>query len=528
MALTLEHLTINLKPSTWRYETLEGRKHRVVPAAMITEGVHAGSDGPILYRSNHLGKRPGVWNHKPIVVYHPMLNGRPASACDPQVLENQKVGILLNTKYDDKLRTECWVDEEKCRTVDSRILDAIDKGEMMELSTGVWVDNEGGPGKWTDGKNYNYEATNLGPDHLALLPDKVGACSIADGAGFLRINEAQRKDPEQVKKLFDLGIVNALVNMGIKVNEMSFSNIRMMLCGAVKEKFGKPGEEWYGWVEDVYPSFFIFYSGGKLYRQGYSATDTKVTLSGDPEEVVRVTEYRTLSGKYVGNESPSKEIDMDRKQRVDGLIGNGADGWSETDREYLTKMPAAQFDKLFPLTTNAGTGTKPPQTPTPPSPSPTPPPNPTPTGPAPKPLTANEALDQLRSVSPEMAEMFSEGLVARDATKKELVGNILKNPNCAFTEAQLNSMPLGSIQAIAKMAIPAQAPTANIFGGHPQFVPPQQPAASYQGAQGAPIGNTAGAQIEGPLDVPVWNESGGEDEAPTRGKTREPAAVGTK
>jgi hypothetical protein len=37
-----------------------------------------------------------------------------------------------------------------------------------------------------NGMEYGRIARNLMPDHLAILPDKIGACSIADGAGLLR------------------------------------------------------------------------------------------------------------------------------------------------------------------------------------------------------------------------------------------------------------------------------------------------------------------------------------------------------
>lgn len=510
MTLVLEHLVMNLKPSKklTRNAKLEGRDHVVVPAAMMTEGVWAGSGGPLLYRNEQLKKRPEVWNNKPLVIYHPTLNGRPVSACDPEVLDTQKIGVILNTRFDDKLRTECWVDIEKAKTVPEgqRILDSIAKGEMMEISTGVFVDNDEKPGKWADGKEYVGEASNLGPDHLALLPDKTGACSIQDGAGFLRVNESfenLRKDPEKVRDLFKQGVVNALVTLGYQLNEMSASTKYQLIAAKLRETFGKPGIDWYGWVEDVMDTFFVYYTGGKLYKLEYTATDTAVTFVGEPEEVVRVTEYRTPNGKYVGNESPTQENHvMDRKSRVDQIIANNVDGFDEGDRGFLTKMSNAKFDKMFPMVGNANS-------PTPPVPTPTTTttPAPTPTGAAtttttvstPVPLSVNEALNQLRNVSPEMAEMFTEGLTLRETTKKTLIGNILKHPQNAFTQAQLEAMPLGSIQTIANMIQPSQP--QNIFGnpGNPGFVPPQ----SFAGAAGAPVGNQA--QVEAPLDVPSWS-----------------------
>ena len=43
-------------------------------------------------------------------------------------------------------------------------------------------------GDW-NGKAYVGIARNYRPDHLAILPDMKGACSIADGAGLCRNHE---------------------------------------------------------------------------------------------------------------------------------------------------------------------------------------------------------------------------------------------------------------------------------------------------------------------------------------------------
>ena len=56
------------------------------------------------------------------------------------------------------------------------------RGEMMEVSTGLFSEIEPKPGVFK-GRHYKGVVRNLRPDHLAILPDSIGACSIADGAG---------------------------------------------------------------------------------------------------------------------------------------------------------------------------------------------------------------------------------------------------------------------------------------------------------------------------------------------------------
>ena len=69
----LEHITNNLQGSQVRHDRMEGREYLVAPMAMITEGVHNGSQGPLYYPWDELSKFPQVWNMKPVVVYHPSI-----------------------------------------------------------------------------------------------------------------------------------------------------------------------------------------------------------------------------------------------------------------------------------------------------------------------------------------------------------------------------------------------------------------------------------------------------------------------
>lgn len=183
-----EHIILNIGGAKPTYQMLEGKRYMVVPMAMLTEGVHAGSNGPLYYPRDELSKTPVVWNHKPIVVYHPEENGKGVSACLPHVIESRKVGLVMNTRFDNKLRAEAWLDEAKLKKVDQRVLNSIQKGEMVEVSTGLFTDNEKKDGEW-GGEKYTHIARNYRPDHLAILPDRKGACSIADGAGLLQLNE---------------------------------------------------------------------------------------------------------------------------------------------------------------------------------------------------------------------------------------------------------------------------------------------------------------------------------------------------
>lgn len=187
--MSFDTLTFNLSNRHLRYDQIDGRKYLVAPMVMITEGVHAGSRGPLYYSKKELAKSASVWNTKPIVVYHPEKNGESVTACSPEILNSRAVGIILNTRFEDgKLKAEAWLDPDKVKKVDDRILLAVLNNRIMEVSTGLYREEDDSIGTWNS-VEYVGVAKGIKPDHLAILPDKIGACSIEDGAGLLQLNQ---------------------------------------------------------------------------------------------------------------------------------------------------------------------------------------------------------------------------------------------------------------------------------------------------------------------------------------------------
>jgi hypothetical protein len=165
--------------------TLEGRPHLVVPMVMLVPGVATGSQGPLLYEAADLKHSVPLWNGRPIVVYHPDMKYSSAAG-HPEVFDAQRIGTVFGARFErGALRADAWIDEGRCALVDNRVLAAVLQGEMMELSTGLFTDNESRRGEHM-GRAYDAVARNHRPDHLAVLPDMRGACSIEDGAGLCR------------------------------------------------------------------------------------------------------------------------------------------------------------------------------------------------------------------------------------------------------------------------------------------------------------------------------------------------------
>jgi len=390
--MKLQHLTTNFSDLV-RHDRMEGREYLVAPMIMAVEGVLNGSDGPLYYPAEEWAKVPAVWNHKPVVVYHPTRNGEHVSACDPDILTNRKVGVIMNTRWEDgKLKAEAWIEKERVGAVDPRVKDALEKNVVMELSTGLYVSSDGVPGEWK-GIPYIGTARNCRPDHLALLPDKVGACSIADGAGFLRANAAWstayindlpdsaflyiesggKKDeegkttPRSLRHLpykDSSGKVDLphLRNALARIPQMDISDQKKeslqkkarailekqqpatqeLSHQAIKEALRQKVSTDKGsavYVEDVFADTFIYEKNGELFRQNYSIKGDTVSVSGIPERVQKKYEYVVLDNEQMIKRiiyRTTKGLEMDKKEAVQALIDGG--GWTEDDREFLMSL----------------------------------------------------------------------------------------------------------------------------------------------------------------------------------------------
>jgi len=430
---SLAHLTFNLDTEVEvRHSTMEGRAHLVVPMVMMVEGVLNGSEGPLLYPGEELAKTPAVWNHKPVVVYHPVINGKGVSACSPDIINTQKIGVIMNTRFEDgKLKADAWIEKDRANKIDDRIIKTLEEKKMMELSTGLFTDNEAAEGEF-NGKAYTSIARNYRPDHLAILPDKIGACSLEDGAGFLRLNEGQ------VEKLSEKARKAYLSVLELISNEISHNEIWSRLQGLIEESRGDNA-----FVSEVFDTFFIYMDEGKLFRQGYSKDNDIVILLGESEEVVRVTEFRKLDGTFVGN--LNKEKEMNKEQKVAHIIKNTK--WEESDKEFLMSMEDAQLDKMVleEKPEDKGEGT----------PAPEGDPVIPPVAEGTEQNDQKETAEQyIANAPPAIRDMLNSSIAVHNAEKAKLVKVITENKLNTFSEANLQGKDLQELKAIATLAQP--------------------------------------------------------------------------
>jgi hypothetical protein len=171
-----------------------GREYLVAPLSLINPGVLPGSRGPLMYTPEDTKLATSAWNGMPITVYHPeSSDGSHVSAGSPGILDKQGVGWIRNATFDGKLRAEGWFDTQKTRQVDKRVYDAIINGKSVELSTGLFTDNDDAPPNAShNGVPFSHYARNHKPDHVAILPDQTGACGVSDGCG-INVNKSSNQ-----------------------------------------------------------------------------------------------------------------------------------------------------------------------------------------------------------------------------------------------------------------------------------------------------------------------------------------------
>lgn len=138
----------------------------------------------ILYPADEIAKSFHTLDRTFAPFKHPMVNGQYVSAREPEAVNEFYVGA-----WNENVRREngrVWLDKvidvEVANRTESgkRLLDAINKGEPIHTSTGIFmeVDDSAEAG-------YSYIAKNMYFDHDAILLDEEGAATPNQGVGMM-------------------------------------------------------------------------------------------------------------------------------------------------------------------------------------------------------------------------------------------------------------------------------------------------------------------------------------------------------
>lgn len=399
----------------YRKETLNGREHWVVPVTLIVPGVLAGNQGPVLYTHDEIRLRPGAWNGMPLTLDHPKDgNNQPITARQPSVLNDKGLGVLLNATVNGKLSGEAWFDVENTRRVEPEIIKRLEKGDKVEISTGLYMEIAKQEGTHNEsGKHYEGVARNIQPDHVAILPFKKGACSVDDGCGVN--NEESQSFIQRIANFFK-GKQGALaINEDGQLHVVPTASVPSGEPMKLNEKQRKEHLDFLVancscWTEDDRETLNNF-DDEKLVAMRTDAAQAKA----DKELVANAKK-----GKNAGGVEDEEDEDLDKGGM--NKKGKNAKGKNKDMEEDEDK----------------------------------------PTGNA-KPQTMQEWL---KTAPPEAQRIFNNALAIENAEKLKLIEAITANEQNPYTEEQLKAMTVDALRPIAQLAGATvnQQPTP-LYGG---------------------------------------------------------------
>jgi len=314
---------ISLQAVATRQE-LDSVEYLVVPCIAIKEGVL----NNIFYSATELEIFANTWNGVPVPVNHPMdANGVAITANSTMCETTVNIGRFYNVEWDSNLlalKGEIWLNITKAIKFGyESIITRLESGEVMEVSTGLFGNTTEEKGTYNN-TSYDYTISGIRPDHLALLPNDVGACSIKHGCGAMRVNS------DNSKKGFFAWI------KGLFTNEQSFDQIREDIYQALKAELG---DKFYPYILDVFDKYFVYEYKNKFYRRNYTQDEKEtIILVGENIEVRLERKYIPVSAETITNNNK-----MNQKKRnaiVNALalaLAVSADVFANTEEAKLNE-----------------------------------------------------------------------------------------------------------------------------------------------------------------------------------------------
>jgi len=474
-----------------RREQLNGDDHLVAPVVMLVEGTLAPSNSdkvqfaPASVFARFEGRD---WNGRPITLGHPKdVNGIAISANSGTVVEQEQIGSLFNCYTEDKkLKGELWINLEKTKELDrdeiNNRVQALENGEVVEVSVGVFVMTLQRRGVY-ENQQFDEVWLEAAADHIAVLAEgDTGACSVEDGCGAPRINEANPKKTKKSKVLKAAkGALNKLKgkqacgcggggNSGkacscespesqqavilqtnahshiekFYANGGSFQDIALALMSVMSEV--QPN---FAWLVSIYDDYFVYETWESLgfFARSYGVKDDGIiTIGAEAYSVRPETTYVPVT----------VEVDeMNVPEFVNSLIANEKTRFEESDRAFLEGLSEDQLKKLEPVVAEATESETAAVAEPESEPEATTSIEPIPEGNKPEIEEEPEkrTIEKFLEAAPnEVREVVQEGLQARESKRTDLMAQIKAFKGNPFNDDELSAKSTDELSKIAAMA----------------------------------------------------------------------------
>ena len=457
------NIALNSQP---RRDMLDGAEHLVVPAVAIKEGVL----NNIFYPASELENFVQAWNGVPVPVNHPEVDGSFVTANSVEIENTANIGRFYNVFYDEvnkSVKGEIWIHIDKATRLGfANLIERLEAGDIMEVSTGLFGNTEPTAGVF-NGKPYDSTISTIRPDHLALLPNDVGACSVKDGCGAMRTNCADKKGACTCKKNkmkdndVKPNLLKQILNWFTGNKAKSFDTIRTMVAAKLRETYGEV--EWL-YVVDVFEDKVIFEQVNVLYSQEYALEGggEKVTLLGERVAVTVEVSYKPV----LTNKNKKQDMKPEHKTALVSALAlamvANAEAVTEDSKSKLAALPDDMLRNMASQYKLKEDGT--PVTETPAS-----------SAPAATPVSNSATVSPLTSEERQLLNQLKADADARIAAKRkqvtELNANMTAEIAATLTEPALDAMLANAgVNVVVGNFAPAGA-VANNAANQPRVAP---------------------------------------------------------
>lgn len=193
-----KHIRVNVRSQAnskaARTEKRNGRDVLIVPSATLPDNVVMNG---IMYPADEIEKGYKSLERTPAPLGHPMVGNSFVSAVDPEGINIGWIGAWNENvrRENGRVLLDKVIDVERANQSEDgkAVLAAINAGDPVHTSTGLWLDAETSG----EGDGYDYIARNMNFDHDAILLNEEGAATPDQGVGMM-VNKAVH-DGEEIE-----------------------------------------------------------------------------------------------------------------------------------------------------------------------------------------------------------------------------------------------------------------------------------------------------------------------------------------
>ena len=278
---TRVNVRVAVNAASIRREQHNGREHIVVPSFTLPDGVVMNNG---LYPKEEIDKAYEGLEGTLAPLSHPMVDGDYVSARQPEAINSYHIGAWNKNvkRVGNRVAIEKWIDVEFAKNSEGgrALLEAIDKGDPIHTSTGIFLDREMTP----NAEGYGWIARNMQFDHDCILLNEQGAATPEDGVGMM------------VNKTF---VINSVVTNDDEALDNSYGDKLAVLSEAVKERFATSDS--YAYVQDFDDRALVYCTPEGMYSIDYHFEGDNPILTGEVRSVVAETSYKVKTNTLMAN-----------------------------------------------------------------------------------------------------------------------------------------------------------------------------------------------------------------------------------